>query len=38
MPPRFGRIGDWSNDDERDEQSDENNGKRENWFAGGERR
>ncbi|KAF7760839.1 hypothetical protein Agabi119p4_10248 [Agaricus bisporus var. burnettii] len=37
MPPRFGRIGDWSNDDDRDEQSDENNGKRESWFAGGER-
>ncbi|KAF9443374.1 ubiquitin-like protein [Macrolepiota fuliginosa MF-IS2] len=38
MPPRFGRIGDWSNDaDERDEQSDENNDKRESWFAGGER-
>ncbi|KAF5346202.1 hypothetical protein D9756_011130 [Leucocoprinus leucothites] len=38
MPPRFGRIGDWSNDNERDEQSgDDENDKRENWFAGGER-
>ncbi|KXN82359.1 UBX domain-containing protein 1 [Leucoagaricus sp. SymC.cos] len=38
MPPKFGRIGDWSKDeDERDEHSGDENDKRESWFAGGER-
>ncbi|KAJ3566502.1 hypothetical protein NP233_g6969 [Leucocoprinus birnbaumii] len=37
MPPRFGRIGDWSNDNEHDDDSGDENDKRESWFAGGER-
>jgi len=38
MPPRLGRIGDWSNDNDNDEESGDENDQRESWFAGGERR
>jgi len=38
MPPRLGRIGDWSNDTDNDEESGGEDDKRESWFAGGERR
>ncbi|KAL9709046.1 protein phosphatase regulator [Leucoagaricus gongylophorus] len=37
MPRRLGRIGDWSNDNDHDEESGDENDKRESWFAGGER-
>ncbi|KXN88696.1 UBX domain-containing protein 2A, partial [Leucoagaricus sp. SymC.cos] len=37
-PPGFGRIGDWSkDDDECDEHSGKENEKRESWCAGGKR-
>jgi UBX domain-containing protein 1 len=38
MPPRFGRIGEWSNDNDREDDSSDEDDKRESWFAGGERR
>jgi len=38
MPPRLGQISDWSNDNDNDEESGDENDKRESWFAGGERR